>query len=113
MLLKDVTLNNREDKETQLLREAIKRGIQRVDCYYRKMHTHLQRCRSRIDETFTGKDNLAYKVFRSHINTPKVTACSHGFKRSKTKLTGIVWSCYAMMDVEENSMSLKTGTIRG
>lgn len=57
-LLKDVTRNNRAEKEEILLRDAIRLGTHRMASYQGKMRTCLQKCRVKLIEVFRSKDNL-------------------------------------------------------
>lgn len=54
-VLKDVTMNNRQEQE-KILRAAVKKAHLRMDSYHRKMLFHVQKCRAVIALDFEGKD---------------------------------------------------------
>lgn len=57
-LLKDITRDNRADKEQILLRNAITWGTKRMKSYKRKMRTRLQKCHRQLIDVFRSKDRV-------------------------------------------------------
>jgi hypothetical protein len=60
-VLKDVSMNNRQEQEEKILRRAVKNAHLRMDSYRRKMLFHLQKCRAVIGGDFEGKKDVSSK----------------------------------------------------
>jgi hypothetical protein len=60
-----VTPENREEKETRILRQALELAGQRMESYHAKMRSHLGGCKEDMDVIFKGKSVLVTRFLNT------------------------------------------------